>query len=480
MHLMWFRHDLRGVDNPALQGIMESKEPVIAVYVHAPGQMERQGVGLKRQWFHLQHVANLFKTLSQAKIFCIYREAHSFSEVPDILDALMRNINAICGLSTLSFTREVGVWEEQRDSAVRELCAHLGVTVNSVNDDSILPPGYVRQKDGAPYKVFTPFKKAWYTSFEQYQLPVYDRFPSISLPPQQILNIENGFSKLEARLQKLDKNIDVDFKKLWPIGEIQAQKRLDEFKLVALKDYADQRDLPALSGTSQLSPYLASGVVSARSLFLTAQQCPKSHGRETWLSELIWRDFYRQVMLRFPQVSKNQSFNIDYDQIKWRRSEADLEAWKQGQTGVPLVDAGMRQLNQTGWMHNRVRMVTAMFLSKNLFLDWRLGEQYFMQQLIDGDFASNNGGWQWSASVGTDAAPYFRVFNPFTQAERFDPECRYIRKFVPELANAETKMILKADQYQTTLQAMGYAGLIVNVKTSRKAAIEAFKSFKTS
>jgi deoxyribodipyrimidine photo-lyase len=258
-------------------------------------------------------------------------------------------------------------------------------------------------------------------------------------------------------------------------------QRLTTFCQQKLPLYPQLRDIPSVAGTSSLSPYLANGQLGPRRCVETIKLCCVQAGRDwrsdDWLRELAWRDFYRQLMHHFPRLCQGRPFRPDTDRIQWNSCEADFQAWCEGRTGFPIVDAAMRQLRQTGWMHNRLRMVAASFLSKILFLDWRRGEQYFMQQLIDGEFAANNGGWQWSASTGCDAAPYFRVFNPTRQSQRFDPQGAFIRRFVPELSSLSAKAI-----HQPSLedcQRLAYPKPIVDYKLARQYAIDSFKALKT-
>jgi deoxyribodipyrimidine photo-lyase len=231
----------------------------------------------------------------------------------------------------------------------------------------------------------------------------------------------------------------------WQPGELSARKQLRRFIDAGLSGYRQRRDYPALAATSVLSTALSAGTLSVPECGLAArpalQDAASREGAECWIGELAWRDFYRQIMANFPRLARGEAFREDTRYIQWSSDNSRFQAWCEGRTGYPLVDAAQRQLLQTGWMHNRLRMVSAMFLSKHLFIDWRRGEEFFMRHLIDGDFAANNGGWQWSASTGTDAAPYFRVFSPIRQSERFDPEGEFIRRFVPELAGLSAKSI---------------------------------------
>jgi len=244
--------------------------------------------------------------------------------------------------------------------------------------------------------------------------------------------------------------------------------------------YKEDRDFPAIDGTSLLSPYLASGIISGRQCRQAARDAladgGNSEGLFTWETEIAWRDFYIHILYHYPRVGMHRAFTPETEQLQWNQSEEHMRAWQQGQTGIPSVDAAMRHLRTTGWMHNRLRMVTAMFLSKNLFLDWRLGEAWFMSNLVDGFLASNNGGWQWSASTGTDAAPYFRVFNPVTQGQRFDPEGEFIRHWVPELAKMDSKRI--HEPWKGGVLPGGYPRPIVDLKESRKEAIAHFQALK--
>ncbi len=270
---------------------------------------------------------------------------------------------------------------------------------------------------------------------------------------------------------------------LWPAGEAEALRRLELFTVERMKQYKAQRDLPGINGTSTLSPYLAIGAISARTCLAAAARAnggkldSGDEGAMTWISELVWREFYKQVLVAFPRVCMNRAFKPGTERLAWRDDDDDFAAWCEGRTGYPIVDAAMRCLVKTGWMHNRLRMITAMFLTKDLLLDWRKGERFFMQQLIDGDLSQNNGGWQWSASTGTDAAPYFRIFNPFSQSAKFDADGAFIRQWVPELRDVVGEDIHNPGELPGLLRLkLDYPSPIVDHDEARERALAAFKA----
>src|SRR5476649_932740 len=324
------------------------------------------------------------------------------------------------------------------------------------------------------YKVYTPFRRAFLERLAESD--------SRSLPAPKARDID-GDVTLHA-LTPFDypqHDIGDDF----PVGEDAARERLRRFCREQVQDYLEQRDLPAVDGTSSLSPYLAIGVLSPRQCFNRLRmECPevlerRDGGAFGWLNELVWREFYRHLLVAWPMLCKHQPF-IDWtDRVHWRHAPEDLQAWKEGKTGYPIVDAAMRQLNQTGWMHNRLRMIVAMFLIKDLLLDYRLGERYFMQNLIDGETAQNNGGWQWSASTGTDAQPYFRIFNPVAQSEKFDREGLFIKHWLPELAGLDKKAVHNPAALGGLFGVAGYPQPTVDLGRSRDRALAAFRNLPT-
>ena len=341
----------------------------------------------------------------------------------------------------------------------------FGIRVSKYRDQTVAPVGQILTQQNEPYSVFTPFSRRWRSWIEETRPTLHPRPAAIgnAVKPEQTDTLPAPFREAPEPLV--------------PTGEDAAHEQLEAFLTERAKDYKDNRDFPALDGTSQLSPYLANGVLSGRQCLIAAKQSGLSgEGVETWINEIAWRDFYIHILYHYPRVSMGRAFKEETEALAWNTLGEHFEAWKEGRTGIPIVDAAMRQLKATGWMHNRLRMITAMFLTKNLFIDWRLGEAWFMQNLVDGFLASNNGGWQWSASTGTDAAPYFRVFNPVTQSERFDPKGEFIRNWVPELAKLDNKRI--HDPSRGGVIPKGYPRPIVDLKESRKEAIARFQALK--
>jgi deoxyribodipyrimidine photo-lyase len=467
--LVWFRSDLRIDDNPALAAAVRAADATAAVFFLCPEQWRDHDWGAPKVDFLLRNLGALADALAELGIPLVLEEAPRFEEVPDRLLTLARRLEC----EALFFNREYEVNERRRDRAVERLLGDQGIEVESFEDQTILPPDAIETTQGSFYTVFTPFRRAWTKRLEETGLPEPQD------PPSSASGVDVDSSPVPTSVEGFG---EFDGAELWPAGEAEAAQRLETFLEERASTYAKQRDIPAEPGTSQLSPYLTLGVLSIRRCLAAAVAANKGSladgkkGLDVWISELVWREFYRHVLVGYPRVSKHRAFKLETEKIEWRDSDSDFEAWAAGRTGVPIVDAGMRQLEATGWMHNRVRMITAMFLSKDLFLDWRRGEQHFMRHLVDGDLASNNGGWQWSASTGTDAAPYFRIFNPWTQGKRYDPEGRYIRRWVPELAEVPAEKLHDPKKLSPIERAeLDYPEPIVDHKSARIRAIEAFR-----
>lgn len=413
--LWWIRRDLRLADNPALHAAAEVGA-VLPVFVVDPAVSEgrHHRAARARRAFLAGGLRALDTDLARRGL----RLHVAHGRPVEVLRALVARTGAKAVFAAEDFTPAA----RARDAAVgRAVPLHLmpGICVHH--------PDLVRNAAQAPYTVFTPFYRAWRA------LPSPDAEVLLPVPLLRPVTTPGlrGIDALDALAPPADPP------RMLP-GEDEARRRLRRFVAEGLHSYHLQRDLLAVDGTSTLSPYLRFGMLSPRVAAVTALEALHavpggSRGAETWLKELAWREFYIGVLHHFPHVV-HAAFNPRLRAIRWRDAPADLAAWQQGRTGFPIVDACMRQLLATGWMHNRGRMIVASFLCKDLLIDWRLGEQWFMQHLVDGDVAANNGGWQWTAGVGTDAAPYFRIFNPVLQGEKFDPHGDFVRRWIPALA----------------------------------------------
>ncbi|NIE97893.1 deoxyribodipyrimidine photo-lyase [Acinetobacter sp. Tr-809] len=472
--LIWFRQDLRIHDHAALWHATQAG-PTIALVVLSPAQWQQHNDAAIKIEFYLRQLQELKQQLDKLNIPLLMQTISLWKDIPDFFAYLLQQLE----IENVYANIELGVNELKRDQTVQQQLNQHKKELILFHDRTLFPVASIRNQSNSPYQVFGAFKKTCYQRL-QHGLP--QCYPSPT--KQQPLSLDiSAFQQDDIQTLQRDyiKQIqDTNFGE-WHVEEAHALMLLDQFIDERLTDYKTARDLPALSGTSQLSAYLNIGIISIRQCLQALFRPQHGHfevqseGQQTWLDELLWREFYQHILFDFPKVSKHQPFQSHTQKINWRDDPIALEQWQQGQTGIPIIDAGMRQMLATGWMHNRVRMICAMFLSKNLLIDWRKGEQWFMQHLIDGDLAANNGGWQWCASTGTDAVPYFRVFNPITQSQKFDPEGEYIRQWVPELAHLDNKMIHEPYAKNHSL-ALSYPEPLVDLKASRLRAIEAFKS----
>ncbi len=464
IQLVWFRTDLRIDDNTALMQAVKAG-PTIAIYIATPRQWQEHNDAPIKMDFWRRNLQCLAENLKELNIPLCFFQVPVYADIPQLMQEIISDWNA----DALHCNTEYPLNEVKRDKAVKALCQKLGVAFNGYEDQCLLPPDFVLTGDGQPFKVFTPFSKKC--------LLLLDPMGSSgSTAARQVKTMEAdnlNFPLLDSQLNLPEiswPDPELWWQQQWPAGEQEARQRLNAFIETRIEDYKSARDMPALNGTSSLSPYLASGVMSVRSCWQSASVKGDGESAQAWRNELLWRDFYKYVMHHYPHVSMNRAWNSKYDSIPWRDDQEDFQRWCHGETGFPLIDAAMKQLQQCGWMHNRLRMVVAMFLSKNLLLDWRWGERWFMQHLIDGDFSANNGGWQWSASTGTDAAPYFRLFNPIRQSERFDAEGEFIRSYLPELSG-ESKHTIH-DPAKITAN---YIAPMIDLKYSRDRCLAAFK-----
>ena len=518
-YLMWFRRDLRIHDNTALAAICEqanaSEAPVTAVYFITPEQWLEHDDSLVQ----VDHIARTLPILAQ-KLEDQLNIALNVYLCADF-DKSIEAITELCAeqkITTVMANHEYEGNEIDRDEKLTKQLANNDIEFIRHHDQCILPPLSITTNDGdSMYKVFTPFYRKWRDMLEAGSLSAHEATKvtannktKASIKSMALKSAANN-ANTSASIEKLAHKIVADYQKAleddeqkftdkpaqlkqaredYPAGEDAAIQRLKEFVAEDIEDYDVSRDKPILQGTSHLSAYLTIGAISPRLCYLQAAQAQeKLHGNDSdnedinrWISELAWRDFYRHVLVDKPKLIEHKAYKEDADdKINWSYDKDDFAAWCAGKTGVPLVDAAMRCLNATGFMHNRLRMVTAMFLTKDLLIDWRWGERYFMQQLIDGDFASNNGGWQWSASTGTDSAPYFRIMNPFSQGKSHDAKGEFIKTWLPELKDVPVSTLHSEDTMRKALKKGGefadidYPVPMVEHKKVRKLAIAEFK-----
>ncbi len=423
--VMWFRRDLRLTDNAALFNALTAGRPVLPIFIFDKNILDRLEDKADRR------VAFIHAALEemQQRLAAMGSTLQVFYGTPgEVFVQLMQQYD----VKEVFTNHDYEPYAKKRDDMVANLLQSKGGMLHTFKDQVIFEKLEVTKDDGKPYTVFTPYSKKWKARLTEKDTASY--------PTEQYFS--NFYQQAELPLITLAQMGFISTDKPFP------SKQLNE-ELV--KKYTEQRNFPATDGTSKLGVHLRFGTVSIRQL------AKKAIGlNETFLNELIWRDFYHMILWNFPQVGMGKAFKPEYDRIEWLQDEAMFEKWCQGQTGYPIVDAGMRELNETGFMHNRVRMIVASFLTKHLLLDWRLGEAWFAKKLLDFDLAANNGGWQWAAGSGCDAAPYFRVFNPRLQTEKFDKDLKYIRKWISELDSFD------------------YPGPVVVHEFARKRALEVY------
>ncbi len=401
VNIFWFRRDLRLFDNVGFCQALKSGIPVLPVFIFDQNILDKldKPNDLRVQFIHSALQSLQTELISQGSGIKI------FYSTPEIA---FRSLIAEYEISTVLTNHDYEPYALKRDAAIRDLLHSNGIGFQTHKDQVIFEHLEVRKDDGSPYTVFTPYSRKWKALLHSN--------PIVHFPSEKLLS---HLYKHEA--STLPSLPSMGFKEQsWLFPQTLVSDEL-------VKGYTESRNFPAINGTSRLGVHLRFGTLSIRRLVEYAQGM-----NETFLNELIWRDFYHMILSNFPHVGLGMSFKSVYDNIQWRDSEADFEKWCKGETGYPIVDAGMRELTATGFMHNRVRMITASFLSKHLLIDWRWGEAWFASKLLDYDMAANNGGWQWASGSGCDAAPYFRIFNPALQTEKFDKQGKYIKKWVPE------------------------------------------------
>lgn len=462
--VFWFRRDLRLSDNVGLHEAGRAANSVVPVFVFDTKILSRDDVGGACVAFMLECLDSLARNLEAVGSRLIFRHGDPLIEIPK----LVREV----GADAVFWNRDYEPGAVARDRAMEAKGRELGFATRHFKDSVFHESGEVRTGGGTPYVVFTPYSRAWRAQPKEAARPAFKvASPGIggvrSWPFPSLGKL--GFASRAETPRG---------------GEKVAREVLRKFVAGGLGRYGDRRDFPAVGGTSGLSPHLRFGTISGRTVYWAAERArsgaPPGIRKhiDTFVGELIWREFYFQILAEFPHVACG-AFRREYDGLEWENDARLFAAWREGRTGYPIVDAAMRQLNQTGWMHNRLRMIVAMFLTKDLLCDWRWGERYFMQRLCDGDMSANNGGWQWSAGSGTDAAPYFRIFAPVSQSQKFDPDGEFIRRFVPELAGLSPEEIHAP--WQTVplrLKSLGYPEPVVDHKARRLRALKMYKAIK--
>lgn len=446
--LVWLRRDLRLWDNHALSAATYANTKVKLVFVFDKNILDK-----------------------------LDEDDHRVEFLLNVLDSMKDKVNILYGdpiklipkfakeekIDTVYINRDYEQYAIKRDEKVRNALFDQSINFKSFKDQVIFEKDEVLNGKGDYYKVFTPYKNSY-----------LDKLTKEDIRPKKVLEDKI----INSKVREVKKLEDMNFKSgNIPIPKVSPIEKVKSFLQNDIDHYNDKRDFPALEKTSELSYYIRFGLVSIRSLFNRAMK-ENSKGRDIWISELVWRDFYSMILQAFPHV-ETETFNKKYKDFKWDEDEKLWQAWTQGKTGFPIVDAGMRQLNTEGSMHNRVRMIVASHLTKTLLLDYKKGEAYFAKKLFDYDLASNNGGWQWASSTGCDAAPYFRVFNPYRQSERFDKDGNYIKKYIPELKDVPKKVIHDpsklTSEEKEKFNIGNYPDPIVDYSEKRKEIIERFK-----
>jgi deoxyribodipyrimidine photo-lyase len=468
--IFWFRQDLRISDNPALTKSL-SFDKVLPIYILDDINSKDYAMGAASRWWLHNSLASLKKNLKNSLSLYI-------GDPLEILKELTIKFN----VDSIFWNRTYEPWRIKRDKIIKSKFLDEGINIETFNASLLWEPWDILKSDGTPYKVFTPFFRRGCLNAPEPRKPlaapklkslIFDDKSSSSLEDLSLIPKIKWYSEMDS---------------LWKPGEQGAREKLDYFIENGLSGYKEGRNFPSKNNVSQLSPYMHYGEISPNQVWHKAQLKRNvseiKNDLEHFLSELGWREFSYNLLYHFPSLPK-ENLQKKFDKFPWTDNMALFDKWKKGITGYPIVDAGMRELWQTGYMHNRVRMIVGSFLVKNLLLDWRKGERWFWDCLIDADLASNSASWQWVAGSGADAAPYFRIFNPVTQGNRFDPDGDYIRKYVPELDNLPNKFIsspweapMEVLESSNVILGVNYPYPIVNLKESREKALSAFSTVR--
>jgi deoxyribodipyrimidine photo-lyase len=469
--VFWFRKDLRINDNRALYHFINSIGPEDKfIFLYIKDNNNSNHFGEKRISFLYESLKYLQKTLEVNNFNLYIYNGNSIDCIKFIVSKF--------GPIELFSNKQIEPYSISRDTEIREFLNSKKSDLNQFSDSTLFQPGEVLKEDKTPYTIFTPFRKKCELLLNKSHYTKSESDISV-LNPRNNIFLQNSFDYTKEYLN-LEKS------PIFRGGRDEGIRLLGEFMVNGITDYHTYRNYPYKNGTSRISPHIHFGTISIREIYRNTIEksdiTPEKTGINTWVNELFWREFYNNITYHFPKVVKT-SFKEKYDKVRWNTNLSLFNYWREGRTGFPIVDAGMRQLKEEGWMHNRVRMITAMFLTKDLLIDWRLGEKHFAENLVDFDFSSNNGGWQWCASTGCDAQPYFRIFNPYLQSRKFDAEGDYIRKYVKELRKVPSKLIHKPDDMSSEEQqrfgakiGKDYPMPVVNHQLSKEYAITQFSN----
>jgi deoxyribodipyrimidine photo-lyase len=471
----WFRRDLRLEANEALSHSVDAfGGRVLGVFCFDRKFLARPDFSHHRFAFFLKTLLNLREEMRARGGDLLFLDEGPEVAFRKLLNELKSSPLKLPDLIT--FQRDYEPFARSRDAKLSDLFfSEFSLNVKTFRDHLLIEPSELQKDGGGVYQVYTPFKNRWVKLFSSEEINLRLRrvneglkrgSPSMALQwPKDLISRLNADSCLENMIESTEQALPEHLRAQLPeVGFLAAKKILKQFQENGIDQYEAARDIPHLSGTSKMSIYLKNGSITVPQIicFLKlTEKSPPSHVK--YFQELIWREFYYHILFHFPNA-ESESFNPKYRDLPWENRKDFFQAWCEGKTGFPIVDAGMRQLNETGWMHNRVRMIVASFLTKDLLVDWRWGEKFFMEKLLDGDLAPNNGGWQWAASTGCDAQPYFRIFNPISQGEKFDPDGKYIRHWVPELRGLSDKQLHQPQP-----------NAIIDHATQREKALELFK-----
>ncbi|MGI0486998.1 FAD-binding domain-containing protein [Pantanalinema rosaneae CENA516] len=433
--LFWHRRDLRLTDNVGLAMAQRRSRKLVGVFCLDPNILQRDDVAPARVTYMIGCLQALQQRYIEAGSQLIILKADPIAGIVKLAQALSAQM--------VVWNWDVEPYAKQRDRAVTEALQQVGIQVENCWDQILHAPEVIRTGAGEPYTVYTPFWRNWQRQAKDEPLPVLEGLTGLTESEQTAAKQAGAIALPTAKALGFGWDNDLVLEP----GETAAQEKLEEFCDQAIAEYGEQRNFPAYPGTSQLSAALKFGAIGIRTVWAATQEMMAAARSDevrtsiqTWQQELAWREFYQYVMYFFPKLADGP-YRRPFQDFPWEDNEDHFQAWCEGRTGYPIVDAAMRQMNQTGWMHNRCRMIVASFLTKDLLINWQRGERYFMQMLIDGDLSANNGGWQWSASSGMDPKP-IRIFNPASQAKKFDPEAEYIREWLPELSSLDTEALV--------------------------------------